>query len=713
MLACLAAAAWWGWRPLPKTSGTLEAPVSAPATITRDEIGVPHIRAATLEDALFLQGYVTAQDRLWQMDASRRYASGQLSEIIGPATLETDRESRRLRIRRAAEEHARSLPPDDYRAVAAYARGVNRFIETHLKNLPVEFTILGYHPRPWTVADSMAIGMQMHRDLTTSWKEDLNRAAMYASGGDPKLLSQLFPPRTGMEIQPGSNAWAISGKHTASGKPILANDPHLEWGVPSTWYMVHLEAPGFHVTGASLPGIPAIIIGHNERIAWGVTNLHFDVQDFYVERMEPQTGQYAFAGKVELARTETELIPVKGARPVEFTNRVTRHGPLWSTGGGGALALRWTAAESGMFEFPFIEIGRARNWNEFRGGLRRFHGPAQNFVYADVDGNIGYQATGALPIRRKFNGAVPVDGSSGQFEWEGYVPFDDLPSVYNPPEGRIVTANQNPFPPDWNYQVAGEFDPGYRARQIHSLLSARQGWKPEDMLAVQKDVYSAFLHFIAREAAKAKGVDPVAAKILREWNGQADKELAAPMIAQLTYRHLRQAIAKRAAGKAVTWEGGTGAAVVERLVRERPKEWFGDWDAVIAAAVRDAIEEGRTTQGRNPEVWKSGAYISLELKHPIVSQIPWIGKWFTIGPELMSGSTTSVKQTSRRLGPSMRFVADLSDWDKSLNNVTLGQSGHVLSSHFKDQWKRYWVGGSFPMRWKNPQGDVLNVRPGE
>lgn len=713
LLALTGAAVWWAWRPLPTTSGRTEAPVSGPATVTRDDLGVPHIKAASIDDALFLQGYVTAQDRLWQMDALRRYASGQLSEIIGRATIETDRESRRLRMRRLAEEHAGRLSAEDYRAFAAYARGVNHFIERHRDRLPLEFTMLKYQPRHWTVADTIAIGMQMHRDLTTSWKADMSRAAMYSSGGDPRLITQLFPERTGLELQPGSNAWVVSGKHTATGKPILANDPHLEWGVPSTWYMVHLQAPELNVAGATLPGAPAVIIGHNERIAWGVTNLHFDVQDLYVDRIDPQTGHYVHGGRIEQARTETELIPVKGASPVEFTNRVTRHGPVWNSTGAASLTLRWTAAEPGKFEFPFLDINRARNWTEFRGALRRFHGPGQNFVYADVDGNIGYQATGALPIRRGFNGSVPVDGSTGKFEWEGYIPFDDLPSIYNPPDGRIVTANQNPFPADWKYPVSGEFDPGYRARQIRDLLSAREGWKSEDMIAVQKDVYSPFLHLVAKEAAKAKGVDPVAARLLREWNGQVDKDLAAPMIAQLTYTHLRQIIAKRAAGRVLAWDGALGAAIVERLLRERPTEWFSDWDVPLREAVRDALEEGRTTQGRDPEAWKYGAFISLELKHPVVSQIPWIGNWFNVGPTLMSGSSTTVKQTSRRLGPSMRFVADLSDWDRSLANVTLGQSGHVLSGHFKDQWKSYWAGKSFPFRWSNVDGDVLHVQPGK
>src|SRR5271165_5654697 len=311
LLAVLSAGYWIAYRPLPQTSGEIAAPVSAKATVARDSIGVPHIAAASWEDAIFLQGYVTAQDRLWQMDALRRLAAGELSEIVGPPALELDREARRLRMRRLAEEHYKTLPDADRAVAAVYARGVNYFIETHRGRLPLEFTLLQYDPRPWTIADTILCGLQMYRNLTTTWREELQKAAMLENG-DRAKVDFLFPSRIGSEYQPGSNAWALSGKHTAGGKPILANDPHLEWGIPSSWYQVHLQAPGLDVTGVSLPGVPSVIIGHNQRIAWGVTNLGFDVQDLYLERFDPRTGRYVFRGQVEQARSETDWIAVKG-----------------------------------------------------------------------------------------------------------------------------------------------------------------------------------------------------------------------------------------------------------------------------------------------------------------------------------------------------------------------------------------------------------------
>ena len=462
LLALLFAVYRVAYRPLPQTSGTINAPISKPATVLRDAVGVPHISAASIDDALFLQGYVTAQDRLWQMDALRRLAAGELSEIVGAAALEADRDARRLRMRRIAEALALTLPPADRAVLAAYARGVNYFIQTHLDRLPLEFTILRYDPRPWTIVDSLLAGLQMHRNLTTTYKDELEKQAMLA-GGDPAKVNFLFTARSGREFQPGSNAWAISGAHTASGKPLLANDPHLDYAVPATWYQVHLQAPGLNVTGVSLPGVPAIIAGHNDRIAWGVTNLGFDVEDLYLEKIDPASGRYWFRGQQEQARLEREVIPVKGAKPSEFTQWVTRHGPVMLHEGNRHYALRWAAAEPGSFQFPFLDLNRARNWEEFTAALARFPGPGQNFVYADVDGNIGYHATGLLPVRRGYDGSVPADGSSGEFEWDGFIRFEDLPAFYNPPGGRIVTANQNPFPPDYKYPVSGGFAPQYRS----------------------------------------------------------------------------------------------------------------------------------------------------------------------------------------------------------------------------------------------------------
>ncbi|MEO8028839.1 MAG: penicillin acylase family protein, partial [Bryobacteraceae bacterium] len=536
LVAFLVVAWWYGWRPLPETSGTIKAPVSAEARIVRDALGVPHIEAATIEDAIFLQGFATAEDRMWQMDALRRLAGGELAEVIGKRALEADEEARRLRMQRMAELHERSLPPEDRKIMAAYARGVNYYLETHHDRLPLEFALLNYDPRPWTIKDSLLAALQMHRNLTTSWKEDWAKRGLLLAAKTPEdkaKVDLLYPPRAGWEPQPGSNAWAIGGARTASGKPILANDPHLEFSAPSTWHMVHLKAPGLNVIGVALPGIPAVVIGHNEKIAWGVTNLHFDVQDLYEERFEQSTGRYQFQGRIEQASVERETIGVKGDKPVTVPVFVTRHGPVIVTEGPKVFTLRWAAGEAGTFQFPFLDLNSASNWEEFRAALRRFPGPGQNFVYADTSGNIGYQATGLLPIRQGFNGSVPLDGASGTQEWKGFIPFDSLPSTYNPAAGRIVTANQNPFPPDYGYEVGGNFAAPYRAKQIGALLDAKpKGWTPEGMLSIQKDVYSGFLLFLAQQAISAaartdsKNSSVLAAvDVLKKWHGQMEKDL--------------------------------------------------------------------------------------------------------------------------------------------------------------------------------------------
>jgi penicillin amidase len=719
LLLSLIAAYWVAYRPLAQVSGQITAPISAQASIARDALGIPHITAANWEDAVFLQGYATAQDRLWQMDALRRLAAGELSEVIGVSTLELDREARRLRMRRMAEEHVRTLPPADRAVLAAYARGVNHFIETHRNKLPLEFTLLRYDPRPWSISDSILCALQMYRNLTTTWREELQKQSMLAAGNAAKV-NFLFPSRSGTEFQPGSNAWAISGKHTASGKPLLANDPHLEFGSPSTWYQAHLRAAGLNVMGVSLPGVPAIIIGHNERIAWGVTNLGFDVQDLYMERIDPASGRYAFRGQVQQARLETERIPVKGQKPVEFRQWVTQHGPAIVTEDNRFLALRWTAAEPGSFQFPFLDINRARNWQEFTGALARFPGPGQNFVYADADGNIGYHATGKLPIRKNYDGDVPVDGSSGDFEWQGFIPFEELPAFYNPPQGWIVTANQNPFPEKYAYRVHGDFASPYRSQEIRSLLTSREGWKPEELIAVQKDVYSAFSHFLARQVVTAydlkKPSNPDlkdAIALLRSWNGQMEKHTAAPMVIALVYQQLRKKIADVAApGKSQLYTPQMVPAAMQAILESGGKDWFTDQSDELIRAFDAAIQEGRKIQGGDVNRWNYGKYNELTIKHPVGGQIPVLASYFNVGPVEMSGSSTTIKQTTQRLGPSMRFVADLSDWDRSLNNITIGESGQFLSRHSKDQWDAYYAGRSFPMRFNSPVvKDTLMIQP--
>ncbi len=718
LVLVLAAIYWTAYRPLPTVSGQISAPISERATVRRDALGVPHIAAGRWEDAIFMQGYTTAQDRLWQMDVLRRLAAGELSEVFGPATLELDREARGLRMRRIAEEHARTLPPADRAVFAAYARGVNYFIETHRNALPLEFTLLRYDPRPWSIVDSLLCGLQMYRSLTGTWREELRKMTMLA-GGDPAKVTLLYPARAGTEFQPGSNAWVVSGQFTRSGKPILANDPHLEWSIPSAWYQVHLKAPGLDVSGVSLPGVPCVIIGHNQRIAWGVTNLGFDVQDLYIEKIDPQTGRYAFRGQVEQARSETEWIRVKDARPVEVRQWVTRHGPVAFEEKGRYFALRWAAAEPD-FEFPFLDLNRAGNWQDFTAALARYPGPGQNFVYADVDGNIGYRATGRLPIRKNFDGDVPLDGSNGDFEWDGFIPFDQLPAFYNPPRGWIVTANQNPFPENYPYRVSGEFGAPYRSSEIRDRLMARTGWKPEEMLGVEKDVYSAFSSFLARRIVAAYDRKKPATRelgeavtLLRSWNGQMEKQTAAPLLITLAYNELRNAAVHAAwSGSPDIYQPYMAPAAIQQILESGGRGFFRDTDDALLTALAAGIAEGRRTQGSNLAKWVYGRYNLLTIKHPVGSRLPGVGTYFDIGPVEMSGSSTTIKQTSPVLGPSMRFVADLGNWDGSFNNVDIGQSGQILSRHYKDQWETYYVGRSFPMQFeKIDVKDTLVVIP--
>lgn len=715
-IALAGAGYWYAWRPLPQTSGELQAPVSAPATITRDSIGVPHITAGSWQDALFLQGFVTAQDRMWQMDAMRRLAAGELAEVVGAAAVDSDRDSRLMMLPRIAEAQYRLASPDAKGIYAAYARGVNYYISKNRARLPLEFSLLRYEPRPWRIEDSILVGLHMYRTLTPAWREEIEKFRAMAKG-DAKKVEFLFAAG-GAGLSPGSNAWAVSGRHTASGKPILANDPHLEYNFPSPWYLVHLKAPDLDVTGATLPGLPAVIIGHNRRIAWGVTNLQFDAQDLYREQLDKTTGRYLFKGEMLQARPERELIQVNGEKPVDGIVWVTRHGPIYLPEPNQDYALRWVAAELPGHEYSFLALNRAGTWEQFKDALRTYFGPSQNFVYADVDGNIGYHAAGALPLRESCVGDLPADGSQDSCEWKGLVPFDEMPESYNPDSGMIVSANQNPFTKKTRYIAHGFYAAPYRAKQIRALLESRGKWSAPEMLDVQKDVYSSFAHFLAQETADAWEKKPSAglreaALVLKQWNGQMEKGAAAPAIVALMVPHLQRMIAKNASPELGDANMGIASfPAIEQLFRERPSGWFANYDEILLAALKSAVEEGQKLQGSNVERWDYGQAMTLNLNSPVAGKLPLIGKYFNIGPVPMSGSSTSIKQTTRRLGPSMRMVVDFANLDASLANITIGQSGHRLSSHYKDQWDAYYAGHSFPMQFEKVDAkETLSVRP--
>jgi penicillin G amidase len=724
VLVMVAAIYWYAIRPLPKTSGEIAAPLSAAADVKRDGRGVPHIEAATWQDAIFLQGYVTAQDRLWQMDVLRRFAAGELAEVFGPAAVREDEHARRMRMRPIAEADAAHLSPEERELLVEYARGVNHFIDMHRGGYSLEFSLPGhaYDPRPWTITDSILVGLVMFRDLTDSAAQDLERGELLAAAKDPAKLRILFPPVQGGRLSPGSNAWAVSGAHTADGKPMVANDPHLSYGIPGTWHLVHLKAPGVNVSGGALPGVPGVITGHNSQIAWGVTNLQADVLDIYIEQIDEQTGRYLYQGHTEQAQLDTQTIAVRGGKPVTVNTWITRHGPVIAALKGRGYSMKWSAAEG--FSFPFWMIDRARNWNDFRAALSTFWGPAQNFVFGDRAGNIGYQAAGRVPIRKGFDSNIPLDGTSGNYEWSGYIPFEQMPSVYNPPSGIVATANQNPFPPDYPYSVDGSYADPYRVGQIRSLLCAKNKLSVEDMLAVQKDVYSSYDSFLARQVVTAsqrhgtggsKFVD-AAISLLRTWDGQMDKDEAAPMVTQLLSSQLATALLQLAVSRNISTGTPTlpRPFVVETLFRTRPAGWVpsNDWDAWLLQNLNAALEAGRRRQGSPVSKWRWGKMLHWDFQHPVGKQLPLVSSFFNIGPVPMSGSGTTVKQTTATLGPSERMVVDLGDLDKSVQNLPAGESGFVASGHYKDQWPAYYVGKSFPMEFgKIDAKEILHVNP--
>lgn len=740
---------WYAVRPLPKTSGEIQAPIGAAAKIERDARGVPHIEAASWQDAIFLQGYVTAQDRLWQMDTMRRLGKGHLAEVFGRKALNADERSRRMRMGEIAEADEARLRPEDRALFAAYARGVNDYIETHHDDYSLKFSLPGhaYDPRPWRSSDSLAIALDMYRDLTDFSRFAFDKGRYFENAIDPAKAHVLFPAVAGGYVSPGSNAWAVSGAHTADGKPMLANDPHLDYSIPGVWYLVQLKAPGLDVSGASIPGVPSIILGHNAQIAWGATNLEADAMDLYTEQIDDRTGRYAFQGKAEQAQLDRQMIGVRGQSPVEFDTWITRHGPVVAHKNGKSFSMKWTAAYG--FGFPFFDIDRAQNWEQFRKALENFWGPGQNFVYADRAGNIGYQAAGKIPIRKGFSGGVPLDGSSGNFEWSGYIPYDKLPSIYDPKSGMVATSNQNPFPPDYPYTVDGSYADTYRVKQVRGLLAAKKKLTVRDMLAIQKDVYSAFDSFVAHRAlaavakcgSKNKLVNE-AVRVLRNWNGQMDKNQAAPMIAELFYNQMAYWLAKSLLKPAVVrrvlteeWpfggsvQSGTRTArslasftpdimprpaVVQKLLEMQPQGWVphDNWNQWIVARLAAALEQGRQEQGTPVSNWKWGRLLEWKLVQPVGNSIPFAAGFFNIGPVPMSGSSTTVKQTTIALGPSERMVADTGDWDRSVQNLLAGESGYVASGHYKDQWPAYYRGTSFPMEFDHIDAkEVLRVQP--
>ncbi len=607
LLSILGGGVWLRWRTrasLPVLDGAIPVPgLSARVEVLRDAHGVPHIRAQSLADVFFAQGYVTAQDRLWQMDLSRRNAEGELSGIFGDRTLRLDIESRTLGFPQVAASALADLSPDEHRLLDSYARGVNAFIESHRGCLPLEFLLLRYQPQPWREIDSVAVALNLATALSQSWETDLMREHIAAKLGKG-LFPDVFPDHSVLDVPVadvppsvadgarirsgdlffnafdsgdcrlsivdcrliqskignrqssmagvGSNNWVVNGSHTKSGKVLLANDPHLGHSVPSIWYMIHLKAPELNVTGVSLPGLPLVIIGHNEHVAWGMTNTGPDVQDLYVENFNSRDAKkYLHKGQWVDADARDESIKVRNQRDYHFTVMVTRHGPVISHDGGRDLALQWTLLMPHAVRLPFLRINQASNWGEFTAALRDFHVPMQNFVYADAEGNIGYYAAGLVPIRKQGNGAVPVPGSSDDFDWTGFIPFEDLPHSFNPPSGMIATANGRIVPDNYPYFITAKWEAPFRTARIFQLLRQGGAFSSSDMLRIQTDILSLEDVWLAKQLLAAAEKQPpsspdaqFALGVLKGWDGEARADSAATLVLEVTRRALLARILK-------------------------------------------------------------------------------------------------------------------------------------------------------------------------
>jgi len=774
-IAGLAGVAYGGYyafmhRPLPKIKGKLYLQgLHEPVEILTDRYGVPHIYAHNEDDLYFAQGYTHAQERLWQMEVNRRVGSGRLSELFGPIAVETDRFCRRLGMYRSSVEEAQRLSTHDGRVLNAYAHGVNTFIENNTNRLPVEFSLLGFKPTPWQPADTIQWSKMMGWNLGGNWETELirariiakvgpERAALLESGYDAQhplivpsgvsyqgvnlgLLEQYEQLRaiSGFGMLGGSNNWVVDGTMTATGKPILCNDPHLGQAAPSIWYECHLSAGDIDVVGASFPGAPGIVIGHNKHIAWGVTNAVSDVQDLYIEKFNRENPhQYEFQGKWEEATIIREEIRVKGQKePLIEEVRITRHGPILTSHTTDdqelPLALRWVGLEQCTIISSIQKINRAANWSEFRDALREWDVPPQNVVYADVEGNIGYIMAGAIPIRAKGQALVPSPGWTGEYEWTGLIPFDELPQSYNPEQHFIATANNRVIDDAYPHYITNEWLNGYRAQRITDLLTSKKDLTVADMAVIQADQYSLPAVAIVPHMLNIQPTTPLetaAQDALRKWDFVLAPTSAAAAVYTTFLRRLEFLIFSAVLGDDETLMQsfmGKGANIlasvngyasrskplVIRLLNTRDDAWFANspvtngpssWAAALSRAFTAAVEELSETFGANLSQWNYGAIHTMTYNHtlgsvklfaPVLNRGP-----FPVGGDIdtvnMGASLPNDPKTVITV-PSYRQIVTLADMTASLSGHAPGQSGHPASPHYDDFIDMWLHVGHHPM----------------
>jgi penicillin amidase len=746
-------------RSAPLRDGTVAAPgLLAPVSVIRDRVGIPHIYAGNDHDLCFAQGYVHAQDRLFQIDLERRLARGELSELFGEATLPADRLFRHLGFGARAGRIVASWPASTRSVVSAYCDGVNAGMKS-LRAWPVELRLLRAPPRPFTPEDVAAVSLLKSFGLA-QWEpeEILHRLSLRLP---PAQFAEAFPevdPRSptivarrdgiahaapaptilregiaslaatvGVPRSAGSNSWVVSGARSASGKPFLANDPHLDLMAPSIWYETHLVAPGVDVHGMSFVCAPGVVIGHNPRIAWGFTNLMADDADFFVERIDGDRVMYRKAWVPLTARTET--IRVKDRAPETVVVRETPHGPILSPvlpGVTAALSLRWTGFDGGDPVGALYALDRARDKASFLAALARFPHPCQNVVYADVEGNIGMAMAGNIPVRKGGDRLLPVPGDDGAWEWTGVVPFEEKPQAWNPPEGFVATANF-PVADDARFAryVSRLYEPPDRGRRIRAMLSSAKRITPADLEAMQADVSvgeaEATIALAQHVAQRRSGENPAfreAAAMLSSWDRRATADSGATLVYEQFCRKLAERLFAKAMGPAL-FESFVGYPrlawnATDRIVRRGDSAFLEEpgtgrrssLDDVAAGALLDAMASLKERLGSATSTWRWGALHQVTFSHPF-GKNRFLSRWFDVGPFPVGGDGRTVSKQEFplaerdfpvRTGPSMRMIVTPGDRDAARSSIATGQSGHFFEPHYADQVKGWLAGKGHPNR---------------
>jgi len=759
VLAALVAAIWWvRFQAVPPTRGTFVLPgLSAPVEITRDRFGVPHLRARTAADACAALGYCHAQDRLFQLELNRRVASGRLAEMLGAPAVDADRFLRRIGLRRAAEAELAQCYPEERALLEAYARGVNAAADALRDRRPLELRLLKTAFEPWTAVDTLAWGKVMALNLATNSEAEAYRLRLVEKIGIERAanLELGYPTGHVVALPPGtiakdslaelkqlydaarsylplgqsgaSNNWVLAGSRTASGAPLLCNDPHLVLSAPSIWYEAHVQVqaegakePELDVFGVTLPGTPGVIVGHNKNVAWGFTNSGADVQDLYLEKFIGRDS-VEFRGEHEPVRVIREVIRVKGGSDVVEEVRITRHGPVMAGGPGKrgpAIALRWSAFEPSHGVWALYQMNRAKTASELREALRHWADPSQNVVFADRE-NIGFVMAGRAPMRAKGTGLMPVPGWTGEFEWTGYVPFEELPQAWNPAGGQIVTANNAIVDRDFPHHITWDWLAGHRAARITEMLNAHAKVTPGDCARIQVDVFCAPGKAFAQACKDLKPRGPLQSRALFElaaWDGNASAE----SVGAAVYEAMVMAVAKRAfepvlgeellatlLGKsefplapAGLMTGRYTSFLLEKVLARDTRIWDGlepkpNWDDVLQGGLADAVELLRARLGEDANDWKWGNLHRLRIKHAL-SAIPVVGKFFDgpsapIGGDCDTPLQTAVLPTgtfgAEGWAPSWRQIVPLEDIAHAQTVLPTGQSGIPRTRHYADQFK--------------------------